>query len=120
MIRRITGGEASTITGLDLGEFMAEPLHLAIEDSGSVALFAWRGPGIYEVHVNFKARGRAALDLGHAMLAHVRKEHGGRLFWSMVPPDSRHVVMFTRLMGWKSRGVLETRNGACELFVLEN
>lgn len=104
----------------DFRELLAEPMHVCLVEGESGAIFGWRGPGIYEVHVFFAARGKAAIDLGHRMLAMMRQEHGGRLFWAMVPMASRKVKMFTRLMGWKSLGTRETRNGLNELFVLEN
>lgn len=116
---RLAGGEASRLVGADLAEFMAEPLHLAIEHEGNVALFAWRGPGIYEVHVHFQARGRVAIEAMHAILGHVRTDHGGKMFWALIPVESRHVRMFARLMGWSSHGVMETRGGPNELFVSE-
>lgn len=104
---------------LDFSEFLAESLHVCLIDGDSGALFAWRGPGIYEVHVFFAVRGRAALDLGHAMLAMMRAM-GGRMFWAFVPIESRQVRVFTRLMGWKSHGIIETRHGPNELFVQED
>ena len=88
-----------------------------IEGEGG-ALFVWRGPGIYEVHVFFEQRGREVLDLSRRMLAHMRS-NGARLFWAAVPVESRHVIMFTRLMGWKSQGVEQLAHGWCELFLGE-
>lgn len=103
----------------DFSELLAEPLHVCLVDDRGGALFAWRGPGIFEVHVFFKVRGREALDLGREMLAHMRARHGARFFWALVPAESRKVLMFTRLMGWKSLGPVETRHGRNELFTSE-
>ena len=100
----------------DFTELLSEPQHVCLIDKGSGALFAWRGPGIFEVHVFFRVRGREALTLGHAMLEMMRRDYGGRLFWSLIPPGSRHVLMFTRLMGWTHRGPVETRHGPQHLF----
>lgn len=103
----------------DISELMAEPLHVCLVDGDSGAMFAWRGPDTYELHVFFAVRGRAAINLGHAMLDYMR-ERGAKRFWALVPENDRKVRMFTRLMGWKSEGLLRTRYGECELFVLEN
>jgi hypothetical protein len=103
----------------DFTEFLAEPLHVCLVDGDGGALFAFRGPGIYEVHVFFTARGRAALDFGHELLAVMRRDHGARMFWSMIPQESRKVRMFARLMGWKSLGLRETSGAPNELFVSE-
>lgn len=112
-------GVVNELVGVDFSEVLAEPLHVCLIDGSSGAIFMWRGPGIYEVHVFFEVRGREALDLGAAMLARMESDHGGRLFWAMVPDDDRKVKMFTRLMGWKSLGVRDMRHGPNELFVQE-
>jgi hypothetical protein len=83
------------------------------------AMFVWRGPGIYEVHVMFEQRGREVIRLSHQMLDTMRKDCGAKLFWAAVPVESRHVIMFTRLMGWKSQGPADLSHGRCELFIGE-
>jgi hypothetical protein len=100
----------------DYSELLADPLHVCLVDGDSGALFAWRGPGIYEVHVFFAVRGRRALDLIADMLDFMRDRHGARYFWGLIPIESRHVLMFARLVGWKSHGIVKTRHGWQELF----
>ena len=104
----------------DFTEFLSEPMHICLIEGCSGALFAWRGPNTFEVHVFFEVRGRAALDLGRRMLERMRTLHDAGQFWSLIPEGSRKVKMFARLMGWKSLGLRETRHGLCELFVSEN
>ena len=89
-----------------------------IEGEGG-AIFVWRGPGIYEVHLFLEQRGREAISLVRRMLEWMRSQMGANLFWAAVPVESRHVIMFTRLMGWKSRGFGNFPQGRCELFVGE-
>jgi hypothetical protein len=48
------------------------------------AMFVWRGPGIYEVHVMFEQRGREVLKLSREMLAWMRENMGAKLFWAAV------------------------------------
>jgi hypothetical protein len=83
------------------------------------AMFVWRGPGIYEVHVMFEQRGREVLKLSRRMLKIMRRAWKAKLFWAAVPVESRHVIMFTRLMGWKSQGLAGLSHGRCELFIGE-
>ncbi len=111
-VRRDNGEDA------DFTEFLSNPLNVCLLEGEGGALFAWRGPDIYEVHVFFEQRGREVLDLSHRMLAWMR-ERGATMFWAAVPVESRKVLMFTRLMGWKSKGVLEFPHGYCEVFVGE-
>jgi hypothetical protein len=105
--------------GVDFTEILEEPMHICLLEGESGAIFMWRGPRVYELHVFFKVGGKEAILLGHRMLNEVRAEQGNCLFWAMVPTESRKVKMFTRLMGWKSQGVRQTRHGPNELFVLE-
>lgn len=101
----------------DFTGFLADPNNVALIEGEGGALFVWRGPGIYEVHVFFEQRGKAVLELSKQMLAWMRAELGASLFWAAVPVESRHVIMFTRLMGWKSRGFGDFPQGRCELFI---
>lgn len=118
-VQRVNELMARDFPGCDMAELLAEPMHVCLVDGDSGAIFAFRGPGIYEVHVFFSVKGRAAIDLGHAMLDVMRAD-GARLFWALVPVESRKVLFYTRLMGWKSLGVRETRFGPQELFSLES
>ena len=100
----------------DFSGFLSDRNNVALIEGQGGALFVWRGPGIFEVHVFFEQRGRDVIRLSHRMLKIMRRLHGGRLFWAAVPTDSRHVIMFTRLMGWKSQGFGDFPQGRCELF----
>jgi hypothetical protein len=106
--------------GIDFTEVLSEPLHVCLLDGDSGAIFMFRGPGIYEVHVFFAVTGRAAISLCHRMFDTMRAEYGAKLFWTAIPVESRKVTLFARWMGWKSEGVRETRTSPCEIFVSEN
>ena len=105
--------------GLDFTEVLNEPLHVVLVDGESGAIFAWRGPGVYEVHLFFAVRGRTAIDLFADMLDFMRLK-GARMFWGAVPVADRRTRMFVRLCGWKSLGLKEMRDGMKELFVMED
>jgi hypothetical protein len=102
----------------DFTAFLEDRMNVCLIEGEGGAIFVWRGPGIYEVHVFFEQRGREVIELSRRMLDHMR-ESGARLFWAAVPVESRHVIMFTRLMGWKSQGVKNLAHGWCELFIGE-
>jgi hypothetical protein len=114
-LKRDTGEEAN------FGAFMADPLNVVLAEGNGGAMFVWRGPGIYEVHVAFEQRGRDVIELSHRMLDWMRTNMRAWVFWAAVPvtPESRRVIMFTRLMGWQSQGFAELPHGTCELFVGE-
>jgi hypothetical protein len=104
-------------------QFLNEPANLCLIEGEGGALFIWRGPGIYECHVMFAQRGREVIELSHQMLAYMRDTYGARTFWASVPWDtskqSRKVRLFTRLLGWQSRGRVNFAHGLCEVFISE-
>jgi hypothetical protein len=103
----------------DFAPFLGDRNNVALIEGEGGALFVWRGPGIYEVHVFFEQRGKGVIRLSHKMLDWMRENMGARLFWAAVPVESRHVIMFTRLMGWKPQGFGDFPQGRCELFIGE-
>lgn len=74
-------------------------------------MFIWHWVGIYEVHIQFTAKGREAERICRAML--------DAMPWAMliavVPTEKRHVSLFARRMGFKPRGLIETSQGFCEM-----
>lgn len=105
---------------VDFSEFLANRMNVCLVEGEGGALFAWRGPGIYEAHAFFEQRGRDVISLSRAMLALMCREHDAWLFWSAVPVESRHARMYCRLLGWKSHGFADLPQGWCEIFASEN
>jgi hypothetical protein len=117
--RRVNELLARDFPGCDMAELLAEPMHICLVEGESGAIFAWRGPGIYEIHLFFTVRGRAALKLFDSMLGIIQSAYGGRLFWALIPAEQHHVRLFARLCGFKAVEIMETRHGPQELFVSE-
>ena len=129
MIRRATIDDLSDVNRwnerdlgceVDFSGFLSNAMNVCLVYGEGGALFAWRGPGIYEAHAFFEQRGREVLDLSHRMLFIMRRDFGARLFWSLVPTGTRHARIYCRLLGWKSQGVFYPPEGESELFVSEN
>lgn len=112
MNRLVDPERVTELAGVDLGLAPYEPLNFFLEEGGSLGCFVWRGPGIYEIHLAFKARGREAIDLFHRMKARVP----ARFMWAAIPLESRHVRMFARLAGFASEGVMAFADGEKEIF----
>lgn len=102
--------------GADFSEFLANPLNLCLLVGSNGTLLAWRGPGIYEVHLFYEVRGREALDVLAEVLAYMRDIHNAWLFWAMVPVESRAVRIFARLAGWVTQGKVDQPSGLHEVF----
>jgi hypothetical protein len=102
----------------DFSEFVSDPANVVLIEGEGGALFASRGPGIYETHCFFEQRGREVIEIAKAMLAMMR-EHGARVFIAPIPVTSRKVILFVRLLGWRSHGTAQFPHGLCEIFIGE-
>jgi hypothetical protein len=110
-IRPTIGGEG-VLSAFDL---IADERNVFLVDGENGAAFLWRGPGVFEGHSFFKARGREAIELGKQILASM----GGQasLIWGATPARLRNVRWFNRQIGFRSLGMIETPDlGRCELF----
>lgn len=110
--------EASRIYGADLTALVSDRRNVCLAHGDDLAIFAFRGPGIFEGHLQFVSRGREAIRIGKAMLAEMPK-YGARMIWGPTPVGLRNVCWFQRQLGFVSHGIMETPEGDCELFVME-
>lgn len=104
---------------LDVSALVLDGRNKLFFDERGGAIFAWRGPGIYEGHSFFLARGREALEAGHEALSLMAD---AKMIWGLTPDgdDHRRTKAFNRRLGFKSLGMIDTPDiGRCELFVLE-
>jgi hypothetical protein len=108
---------------VDFSEFLSCTLNACLIEGEGGALFVWRAPGIFELHLFFEQRGREAIELLRRMLDTMRREFGAQWFWAAIPWDqgkqSRKVRLFARRMGWKLKGRAMFPHGLCEVFTSE-
>lgn len=97
---------------LDGSALVSDPRNVVIADERGGAIFAWRGPGIYEGHSFFRVRGREALDLGKEIIGKLDFE----MLWGATPLQLRAARWFNRQLGFESLGEIDTPEGRCELF----
>jgi hypothetical protein len=126
MIRRATLDDVAAIKDLldeVHGEDMDPTALLSDErnrfyfDERGGAIFAWRGPGIFEGHSFFRANARDAIRAGREILDEMRD---ARMIWGLTPESNAPARKLNRLLGFKSLGMSDTPTGRCELFVMEN
>lgn len=98
---------------LDAGVLLADQCNICLMDGENGAMFIWRGPGIYEGHSFFTARGRKAITLGKRLLEALDAD----MVWGATPEALRHVRWFNRKIGFQSQGMIDRPEGRCELFV---
>lgn len=110
-IRPTIGGEGV----LSVFELIADERNVFLVDGDNGAAFLWRGPGVFEGHSFFKARGREAITLGSRMLESMAGQ--ASLIWGTTPAKLRAARWFNRQIGFRSLGMVETPDlGLCELF----
>jgi hypothetical protein len=86
--------------------------------SDDIALFDDEGDSIYQVHVLFVSRGRAAVASLREALRQMFENYGADLIFGLVPDFRREVKLLARWAGMKFVRTRETSEGLCELFVL--
>jgi len=109
---------ASLDHGFDAPGWIANQSNVALTDGSSVGLFGSCGSRVFEAHWLFIARGREALDLGADMLAAMFDLYGASAFKGMIPTERKASRWFTRKLGCRSLGIIETIRGPHELFML--
>ena len=104
--------------GLDPTALLSDERNRLYFDERGGAIFAWRGPGIYEGHSFFRPPARRAIQAGREILDLMRD---ARMIWGLTPEGNNDARRLNRLLGFTSNGMLDTPDlGRCELFVLEN
>lgn len=111
-IRRL---QSDTETILDPSHWLAPP-NIVVIDGDNAMVFLWRWIGIYEVHILFTASGAEAIRLCRSMLDSIIE---AQMILAVIPKNLRHVILFARRFGFKSRGEIETIEGLCEMYQLE-
>lgn len=110
-IRPTIGGEGP----LSVHELIADERNVFLVEGDNGAAFLWRGPGVFEGHGFFKARGREALRIGRRMLGSM--EGQACLLWGTTPVELKAARWFNRQIGFRSLGIIDTPDmGRCELF----
>jgi hypothetical protein len=109
LLKDVHGGD------LDPTALLSDERNRLYFDERGGAIFAWRGPGIYEGHSFFRVRGREALRTGREVMTHI---NDARMIWGLTPESNKAARWFNRQVGFQSHGMIDTPEGRCELFVL--
>lgn len=104
---------------VDFSEFLSNPQNVCLICGEGGALFAWRGPHIYEVHCFFAQRGKEVRDISAAILRIMADFYGANLVWAAIPDESRKVKTYVRWLGFRSIEHAVLPHGPCEVFTWE-
>lgn len=103
---------------LDVDEWTADPRSLTLEaPDGSLALFEWVSPGLYDGHYFFKARGKEAFDLANEVLDEL-PSYGVKVVRGFTPVEHKAALWMSRRLGFREMGEVPTDIGPCVLFVM--
>lgn len=103
--------------GLRGKDWTSNPRNVAIQyPDGGAVLFDHEGGGMYEAHVQLKARGKEAIQQGVDACKTLFEKHGASVILGLTPVDLRAARFFARKVGFKSLGTVDTEDGPCELF----
>lgn len=104
--------------GLSGADWLAHGGNVPIVIGDDIALFDDEGDSKYQVHFLFVSRGKAAVAAAKESFRQMFENYGADLIFGLVPHFRRDVKLLARWAGGKSRGLRETSEGVCELFVL--
>ncbi len=104
--------------GLRGVDWLAREGNIPIVVGEDVTLFDDEGDSVYQIHVLFVSRGRAAVASAKESFRQMFENYGAELIFALVPDFRRDVKLLARWTGFKFIGKRDTLGGLCELFVL--
>lgn len=104
--------------GLSGAAWLAHGGNVPVAIGDDLALFDDEGAGVYQAHLIFKSRGRAAVASAKEAYRQMFENYGAELLFTLTPDFRRDAKMVARWSGGKFVGKRDTPHGVCELFVL--
>jgi hypothetical protein len=102
----------------DIQTWLDTPGNFYLREGDNLALFAYQYDGLYIGHYFFVARGKEARDLGKRFIKKAFEREDVKVIEGLTPLTNLGARWMSRQLGFKSHGVVETRRGFCELFLL--
>jgi hypothetical protein len=103
----------------DFETWIEEPLNFAYKSGDNLGFGEFKSPGVYHVHFCFHtARGRAAISLSKDLLRRLFKDTQFNSIVGLIHEDNKKARWTIRQVGLRSLGLIETKNGPCEMFYL--
>jgi hypothetical protein len=104
---------------LDVTEWLADRNNIALTaEDGSIALFEWVRPGLYDGHYFFLCRGKEAIELSHRILSELHTNYGVKAIRGFTPIKHKAALWMSRKIGFHDMGEVPTEIGPCTLFLM--
>lgn len=113
--------EQMRLQWVDLSGFYLRPKNVALGGESGVALFGYRGRGVYEGHYLFPpaVRGKEALAQCRAFLHTMFTNYRASLIIGEVPIENRAARHFTNALGFTRQGVSVIQGRSCVVYHME-
>jgi hypothetical protein len=97
--------------------WFAQPGHYAFLEGENVGFGEERSPGVFHVHFCFhEARGREAIELTKRMFKELCSVAPLKTAVGIIETRNKRARWLIRQVGFKSLGLIETKDGECEMF----
>ena len=106
------------ITGFEPLSFILDHNNIVIKNGLDYGVFEFTTFGTYTGHYFFTTRGRAAIESGKQILNELFNEHGACLILGFTPCEYKAAKWMNRQLGFKAGPLVETPEGACQLYTL--
>jgi hypothetical protein len=100
----------------DPAEWIEQPNQFTLTNGYDLLLVKEWANQTFEIHWLFRNRGRKAINAGIDFLRYLYNKEGARIVVGTVPVSRRASRWFSRQVGGKSGGMVQTELGEMELF----
>lgn len=101
----------------DSEEWLSCETNFAIKEGDNIGFAEHKGSGSYWVHFCYHTeRGRSAIELTKQMLVYLHSLTGFTSVVGLIDEGNRKARWLIRQVGLNSLGMVETKNGLCEMF----
>jgi hypothetical protein len=106
-------------SGLYPEEWVKDEDNWALVKDKDMAMFEKERDGVYSGHYFFQSRGREAIASATSLLRYFLSENkDARTVTGLTPLENLGARWMSRRIGFESHGLIKTRLGPCELFIL--
>lgn len=115
---RVAESDVEDVDDFDPIAWFDDPHQYALTNGPDLLLAKEWADGVVEIHWLLRSRGRRAIHAGVDFLRHLYNKENARIVVGTVPAHRRAARWFSRQVGGKSNGIVQTEWGDAELFTL--
>lgn len=105
-------------TGFDVNDWIETDDNFTLTNGYDLLLVKEWADQVFEIHWLLRNRGRKAINAGVDFLRYLFNKEGARVIVGLTPAHKRAARWFSRQVGGKSNGIVQTEHGEMEVFAL--